>query len=109
MAGKEDKDSVQKHISMCTHCISVSEKAAEHGLGVDTVRRADVIQTDHFILEDDQKQLAGCTLHRSTEHSGCGYKVRNVHRCTRANSIGDSSAAADTLGTVLWYTIADYQ
>jgi hypothetical protein len=60
MAGKEDRDSVQKHISMCAHCISVSEKAAEHGLGVDTVRRADVIQIDHFILEDDQKELAGC-------------------------------------------------
>ena len=55
MAGNEDRDSVQKHISMCAHCISVSEKVAEHGLGVDTVRRAEVIQIDHFILDDDQK------------------------------------------------------
>ena len=60
MAGKEDRDSVQKRIRMCAHCISVSEKAAEHGLGIDNVRRADVIQIDNFILEDDQKELAGC-------------------------------------------------
>ena len=48
MAGKVDRDSEQNHISICAHCISVSEKAAEHGLGVDTVRRADVIQIDHL-------------------------------------------------------------
>ena len=60
MARKEDRDSVQKHISMCAHCISVSEKATEHGLGIVIVRRADVIQVDHFILDDDQKELAGC-------------------------------------------------
>ena len=60
IAGKEDEDSVQKHIIMCAHYISVSEKAAEHGLGVDTIRRADVIQIDNFILEDGQKELAGC-------------------------------------------------
>ena len=60
MAGKEVKDSVQKHISMCAHCISMSEKAAEHGLGVGTVRRAEEVQVDHFILEDEQKEMAGC-------------------------------------------------
>ena len=60
MTGEEDRDNVQAHISMCTRCISVSEKAAEHGLGVDTVRRADATQINHFILEDDRRELAGC-------------------------------------------------
>ena len=50
---------MQKHISTCAHSVSVSEKAAEHGMGVDTVKRADVIQIDHFILDDDRKELAG--------------------------------------------------
>ena len=108
MAGKEDRDRVQKHISMCAHCISVSEKATEHGLGVDTVRRADVIQVDHFILDDDQKVLAGCIGALSIVDVATRFAVyADAQEQTALET--DSGVVVDTLGTVLWYTSADHQ
>ena len=48
-------------------------------------------------------------MHRSAEHSGCSHKVCSIRRCTGTDSIGNNSVVAHTLGTVLWYTSADYQ
>ena len=60
MSSRDLECSVQYHIKYCAHCISRSTGAADHGLGIDSRRRGEVMQMDHLILTDEEAVLAEC-------------------------------------------------
>jgi hypothetical protein len=59
MASRDGKDSVQKHIGMCEHCITRETKRDQNGLGCDSSCRCDVLQLDHCVLTDEEREQAG--------------------------------------------------
>ncbi len=54
------KDSAAAHICACAHCIARQDCKNEHGVGIDTMRRMEVMQMDHLVLTDEEAVLAGC-------------------------------------------------
>ena len=54
------KASAAAHMEACAHCIAKQGVLEEHGIGIDTVRRMKVLQLDHLVLTDEEKELAGC-------------------------------------------------
>jgi hypothetical protein len=59
MGVKGGKDSVQRHWDLCAHCTSMAELVEEHGLGVESTRRMEVLMIDHMILTDEHAAEAG--------------------------------------------------
>jgi hypothetical protein len=59
MASRDGKDSVQKHIGMCEHCITRESKQDRNGLGCDSSCRCDVLQLDHCVLTNEEREQAG--------------------------------------------------
>jgi hypothetical protein len=60
LAVKDGRDSAQKHWLLCAHCSAEADLAGEHGLGVESLCRMEVVQIDHLILSNEHAELAGC-------------------------------------------------
>ena len=59
MASRDGKDSVQRHVGMCEHCITRETKRDANGLGCDSSCRCDVLQLDHCVLTNEEREQAG--------------------------------------------------
>ena len=59
MASRDGKDSVQKHIGMCEHCMTRESKQDRNELGCDNSCRCDVLQLDHCALMNEKRGQVG--------------------------------------------------
>ena len=98
MATKDGRDSVQKHMSMCEHCITRQMTDAGMGLGVDSSRRC---ETDISLCADERR---GSTVRlcSSVEHSRCSDQVYSILCGRGPDNTRDSRMNYDRVGTLFW-------